>query len=75
MSSSGVEFDSDYTNSGAGPRKYSGGPSFGGQDTPRGLSGWLVRKGLAKSGKQATYIFLIVIIVNLIIMYFVWFGS
>lgn len=58
--SSGIEFDSDLRRSGFSAGK----PSSG---SGKGLAGWMVRKGLASSERQASRILIIVIIVGLVL--------
>lgn len=65
----GVEFDTDV--SAARPSGRPAYQSYAPQEAG-GLSGWLMKHGLAKSSRQAVYILAIVVIVNVIIMYFVW---
>ena len=67
--SSDVQFDSDFNPSakpgarGAAPGR---GPAASGEQ--RGMTGWLIRHGLAKSGSSANIVLVGVVLVNAIII-------
>ena len=77
---SGVEFDED-SFSYSKPNPNNSAPSgytptsqmsqYSSQNNVRGMAGWLMRHGLAKSANGAQYILVAVIIVNIIITFMV----
>lgn len=69
---SNVEFDADLNGRSSSPV---GGPGYSFQQDSgekKGITGWLIRKGLAKDGRTATTICIVVIVANIAIMLWGW---
>lgn len=70
--SSGIEFETDMNSYRRPTAPGSGMPGgMGGGNEGRGMTGWLMRKGIVKSPNGAQVILVGVVIANVIIMYVV----
>jgi len=71
-----IQFDSDTSMSGYGAGNYGAYGNYGMDNQPKkGITGWLIRKGIVRSEKTGTFLLVVVALINFVLSAIVFFST